>query len=99
MADRKIDFEKLKSETKKAITEANAIKDMTLHSSGWKVLKSWLDAQKEAIKENWRNCKTFEEIKSLDEILKFIETIDTFIKTKVSYADKSKSVLDKKQNI
>jgi len=99
LADKKIDFEKLKSETKKTINNANAIKDMTLHSSGWKVFTDWLDAQKEAIKENWRNCKTFEEIKSLNETLKFIETIDTFIKTKVSYADKSKSVLDKKQNI
>ncbi len=99
MADKKIDFEKLNASTKKAITQANAIKDMVSHNSGWKVFTDWLDSQKEAIKENWRNCNTFEEIKSLRETLKFIETIDTFIQTKVSYADKSKSVLDKKQNI
>lgn len=97
--DKLINFENLKSETKKAITEANAIKDMVLHNTGWKVFVSWLDENKETIKNRWRSCKTIEEIKKLDEVLSFIETIDTFIQTKVSYADKSKSVLDKKQNM
>ena len=97
--DKLINFENLKSETKKAITEANAIKDMVLHNTGWKVFASWLDENKETIKNNWRSCKTIEEIKVLDEVLKFIETIESFIKTKTNYADKTKSVLDKKQNI
>ena len=97
--DKLINFENLKSETKKAITEAKAVKDMVLHNTGWKVFASWLDENKETIKNNWRNCKTIEEIKVLNEVLKFIETIESFIKVKISYADKSKSILDKKQNI
>jgi len=97
--DKLINFENLKEETKKAITEANAIKDMVLHNTGWKVFSSWLGENKEMVKNNWRSCKTIEEIKVLDEVLKFIETVESFIKVKVSYADKSKSVLDKKQNI
>jgi len=97
--DKLINFENLKSGTKKAITEAKAIKDMVLHNTGWKVFASWLEENKEQFKNNWRSCETIEEIKVLNEVLKFIETIESFIKAKASYADKTKSVLDKKKNI